>query len=80
MGEEERGRNRVRGCLSLAIVWTQFLSHCIDHRQGVAEGAPAGNIRGGTWGDTVHCIFALCADSEQEGGWSQESVAEKELG
>lgn len=35
----DRNVSRVRGCcLSLAIVWTQFLSCWIDHRQGVAEG------------------------------------------
>lgn len=51
----------MRGYLSLAIVWTQFLSCCIDHRQGVAEG---GHIWGGGTG--------------QEGGWSLESVTERE--
>jgi len=46
MGEEESGRNvrGVRGCFSLAIVWTQCPTHCIDHRQGVAEGAEAGRV------------------------------------
>lgn len=78
----------VRGCLSLAIVWTQFLSRCIDHRQGVAEGGQAGNKGGGggwySGGDgyrgkvTAHCILSLHVDSEQESGWSLESLTERE--
>lgn len=70
----------MRGYLSLAIVWTQFLSCCIDHRQGVAEG---GHIWGGGYSSLdgyrgkvrAHCILFLCG---QEGGWSLESVTERE--
>lgn len=69
----------VRGCLSLAIVWTQFLSRCIDHRQGVAEGGQAGNMRGGgfrvvidTGGRSEHIAYFLCmwtADRKAGGPW-----------
>lgn len=36
--------------LPLAIVWTQFLSRGIDHRQGVPKGGQAENTEGrGPW-------------------------------
>lgn len=92
--EEERGRNvrGVRGCLSLAIVWTQFLSRCIDHRQGVAEGGHAGNMREGvvenirvvmdTRGRLERIAYFLCmwtANRKAGGPW-RELQKEKELG
>lgn len=73
-----------------ASLWLLFghscLSRCIDHRQGVAEGGQAGNMRWGYSGGDgyrgkvrAHCILSLHVDSKQEGGWSLEREKEKEL-
>lgn len=59
------------------IVWTQFLSRCIDHKQGVAVRGQAGNIRGGTRyrGKLgARCILSLHVDGAQESGWSPERL------
>lgn len=73
----------MRGYLSLAIVWTQFLSCCIDHRQGVAEG---GHIWGGggilvlmdTGERLEHTAYFFCVDRKAGGPW-RALQKEKEL-
>ncbi len=81
----------VRVSLSLAIVWTQFLSRCIDHRQGVAEGGQAGNMRRGgavrvvmdTGGRLERIAYFLCmwtGNRKAGGPWrALQREKEKEL-
>lgn len=63
--------------LSLAIVWTQFLSCCIDHRQGVVEGGLILGVGGGGVGVldgyggkvSTHCILSLRVHRKAGGPW-----------
>lgn len=68
------------GAPSLAIVWTQFFSCCIDHSQGVAWGAHGGvsSLDGHRQKVREHCILSVPVDRKAGGPW-RVLQKEKEL-